>query len=307
AHVVTTTTGATQNGRLGVMGSLRRLALVVALVLLASSCGHPKRPSIAADSSTTAAGGASGTTARSGGSLPSASTPAGRPITTVAPRDVPAAAPNTAGPPGSAAPFFLRPAPATTLVVEISAEKGAEPQPSTVQHVASVLSAASGKPVETTRGGVPPSHATWTAADVNAAASAVKVTAQGDHAVFRLLFVHGQWAADDHVLGISVRGDTAAIFSDAVAGAADPITGPAAIEVAVTTHEVGHLLGLVDLYLDTGRADPQHPGHSTNKGSVMYWAVESTLVTDLLTGGPPRDFDAADKADLARIRGGAHP
>ncbi|MEA3055907.1 MAG: hypothetical protein QOD30_1339, partial [Actinomycetota bacterium] len=39
--------------------------------------------------------------------------------------------------------------------------------------------------------------------------------------------------------------------------------------------------------------------------SVMYWAVESTVVTDLLTGGPPRDFDAADLADLAEIRGGA--
>jgi hypothetical protein len=36
----------------------------------------------------------------------------------------------------------------------------------------------------------------------------------------------------------------------------------------------------------------------------MYWAVESSLVGDLLTGGPPQDFDAADLADLATIRGG---
>jgi hypothetical protein len=36
----------------------------------------------------------------------------------------------------------------------------------------------------------------------------------------------------------------------------------------------------------------------------MYWAVESDVVTDLLTGGPPVDFDAADLADLSAIRGG---
>ena len=76
----------------------------------------------------------------------------------------------------------------------------------------------------------------------------------------------------------------------------------AAIEDAVTMHEVGHLLGLVDLYLETGRADPEHPGHSRNTRSVMYWAVESNLVADLLTGGPPKDFDNDDLADLQSIR-----
>jgi hypothetical protein len=33
----------------------------------------------------------------------------------------------------------------------------------------------------------------------------------------------------------------------------------------------------------------------------MYWAVESSLVTDVLQGGPPKDFDDADRADLATI------
>jgi hypothetical protein len=36
----------------------------------------------------------------------------------------------------------------------------------------------------------------------------------------------------------------------------------------------------------------------------MYWAVESSLVTQLLSGGPPRNFDADDLADLRAIRGG---
>jgi hypothetical protein len=36
----------------------------------------------------------------------------------------------------------------------------------------------------------------------------------------------------------------------------------------------------------------------------MYWAVESGLVTQVLSGGPPRDFDDDDLADLAAIRNG---
>jgi hypothetical protein len=120
--------------------------------------------------------------------------------------------------------------------------------------------------------------------------------------VIHLLFVHGSLGGDDSVLGVAVRGDTAAIFVDQVRASATPLVGSAGIEAAVVTHEAGHILGLVDLYLHTGRQDPDHPGHSTDKNSVMYWAVESDVVADLLQGGPPRDFDSADLADLATIR-----
>lgn len=277
------------------------LAILVALALLAGACGKDQDPSVASGATTTVGGGAQ-TTSAPASSVSPATTPTGSPITTFAPEDVPDASHDASGPPGSAAPLFLRPQPAKVIVVEVSSNRGTGPQKETLDHILGVLSDVSGKSISATGGSIPPEHDAWTAADVRAAASSGQ---SGDVAVLRLLFLHGRWADDDHVLGISVRADLAAIFVDQVASAADPLVGPTAIEVAVTTHEVGHLLGLVDLYLDTGRDDPQHPGHSTNKKSVMYWAVESSLVTDLLSGGPPRDFDDADKADLARIRGGA--
>jgi hypothetical protein len=227
-------------------------------------------------------------------------------VTTVPAARVPAASPDASGPPGSAAPLFLRPSPASSLVVEISANDGVAPAPATLDHVSSVLRDVTGKQVAVTAGRHVPVRDRWTADDLRHAADAAATTGQGGgRAVLRILFVHGRWAEGDSVLGISVRGDVAAIFVDRVADAGDPLVGPTTIEVAATTHEVGHLLGLVDLYLNKNRDDPQHPGHSTDKSSVMYWAVESTVVTDLLTGGPPRDFDAADRADLAEIRGGA--
>lgn len=287
----------------------RRAALALVAALLVGACGSEDDPALSGVTTTTAAGTAPGD---DGGTTVPATTPGGAPlpttatgetVTTVAPATP--ASPDVSGPPGSAAAFYLRAAPATSIVLEVSAEAGAEPAGGTVDHVRATLAEVSGKPVSVAGGGALPSREAWTADELRAAADAASSASQGERAVLRLLFVHGRYADAENVLGVAVRADVAAIFSDAVEDSASPLIGPGAIEAAVTTHEVGHLLGLVDLHLKTGRADPDHPGHSPNQRSVMYWAVESTLVTDLLTGGPPRDFDDADRADLAAIRNGA--
>ena len=288
----------------------RRVALaLLATALVVGACGNDDDPALSGVTTTstaaTAPGDAEGTTApaTTPGGAPLPTTATGETVTTVPPATP--ASPDVSGSPGSAAAFYLRAAPATSIVLEISAESGAEPAGGTVDHLRATLAEVSGKPVTVAGGGALPSREAWTADQLRAAADAASSARQGERAVVRLLFVHGRYAEADNVLGVAVRADVAAIFSDAVEESASPLIGAGAIEAAVTTHEVGHLLGLVDLHLKTGRADPEHPGHSRNEGSVMYWAVESTLVTDLLTGGPPRDFDDADRADLAAIRNGA--
>jgi hypothetical protein len=281
---------------------MRRAAVVVAvLALLVAACGDDDDAAVTPGATTTTVVGQSPTTA--------ATAPD---VTTVAPSDQPttsAAAepteqpPDALGAPGSFAPGYLQAATGGSLVVEVASQDGAEPEQGTLDHVRSVLADASGKSVSVVGAKSPQANDRWTSDGLRAAVADVRSTPQGNGTVvLRLLFVHGHWADDDSVLGVSFQADAAAIFIDDVRDAADPLIGAGAIEVATTTHEVGHLLGLVDLYLHTGREDPDHPGHSTNTRSVMYWAVESSLVTDLLTGGPPRDFDAADKADLATIK-----
>ena len=126
----------------------------------------------------------------------------------------------------------------------------------------------------------------------------------GRQVVLRLLYLHGAFNGDRSILGASVRRDVTAIFQDQVAAAAGLVTNPQTIQDATTVHEVGHLMGLVDLYLNTRRGDPNHPGHSRNPGSVMYWAVESDAIAQLLGAPIPTEFDDDDLADLNTIRNG---
>ena len=211
------------------------------------------------------------------------------------------------GSPGSFARTLLRPAPATAIVVERAAQSGAGIAQAAVDRSARVLGSVSGKPIDVR----PPAALTtddtdWSADEVRRAADAVARTPQGDgRAVLRLLALKGRFEGSEEVLGVAARGDVLALFVDNIAGAATPLVGRQAIEDAVLLHEFGHVLGLVDLARDTGRADKEHPGHSSNRASVMYWAVESSLIGQVIDGPPPRDFDAADLADLRALRDGA--
>jgi hypothetical protein len=285
----------------------RRFAALSLLVLLAAACASD-RPDAARATSSTAAGGpgapgapgSSTTTRRSSTSLP----PPARllPSTTTSAGSGGLGSP---GAPGADAAVYLRPAPRPSIRLQVLVEPGAEPRQGTVDRLSSDLRRVSGKQVTVTGGALPESGGReWTAAAIASSAATRSPSVTADVAVLQVLFLDGRYADDDGVLGISVNSRVFAVFSDQVDRAATGLVGPERIELAVSVHELGHLLGLVDLYLHTGRADPEHPGHSTNPRSVMYWAVESDVVTDLLSGGPPVEFDAADLADLAVIRNG---
>ena len=294
-----------------VAGALAALALVVA------GCGDDEddtavEPTPASSTTLgTLPGGAPATTAgdtpgstTTGTDAPATTAP-GAPTTTGDASDEPPPPTLDASVPvGGFAPALLRPGLSQRLVLEVHADT--EPRRASIDHVAAVLGAVSGKPVSVVMADPPGGgEREWTAADLRAAADAGATSGQGGGvAVVRLLFVRGTFEGDDGVLGAAVRGDVAAVFVDRVAAAGGLLGGSAGIERAVTTHELGHLLGLVDLFLDTGRGDPEYPGHSPNEESVMYWAVESDLVGQVLGADPPTDFDADDRADLAAIRDG---
>ena len=282
---------------------MRRLVAVGALVGLAAlvaACTSDDDPSVVGpevgSSSSAPTTGANGAQASEGAT--GAPDPAPGPAETVAP----AVAPEP-GPVGSWASVLLQPRPITQLVLQVASQPGAEPRQSTIDALVSVLGEVTGKPVDTAGGIVPEGVEVWSSGQIRSTADSLPATNQGSVVTVRFLFLGGR-AEEEAALGIAVRSDVAALFPERIDDAAGPLLDAASVEEAVAVHELGHLLGLVDLAVDTGRDDPENPGHSTNRASVMYWAVETDLVSQLLSGGPPRRFDEDDRADLARIRAG---
>lgn len=215
------------------------------------------------------------------------------------------------GPPGSYARALLRPTPATSIVVEVIAESGAQLRSGTMSYAERVLEGVTEKDVTLTATGAAADDRDdgddgWNASSVVAFAERHgRVKATSEKAVIRLLALSGGFSPDEDALGVAVRGDVLAIFVDKVNAASTLLVDSKTIEEAVAVHELGHLLGLVDIAIDRNRDDPEHPFHSRNPGSVMYWAVETGLVGQILGGPPARTFDQDDEADLAALRAGA--
>lgn len=300
-----------------VLRSRRLLAAGAALALVLAACGedgvdlpgdigdgltsttHPDAPGGGQGDGGGGGGGGTQTTRRGGGPSPGGGFHAGADDA-----DLKDAA--KAGP-GAFAGMLLADSPAAALVVDVLAQPGATVDTGVVATLRELLATHAGKSV-TVRGPmeIPASGSTHSAESIRGLADAHGRRQGGGAGVVHVVYLRGEYT-DDGALGVAVRGDTFALFPDQIAGAATPLVSRGRIERAVATHELGHLLGLVDLYLRTGRADPEHPGHSPNRRSVMFWAVESDLVGQVLGGPPPVDFDAADRADLDTIRRGARP
>ncbi len=300
-------------------GHARQQALAAVVLVLVAACGTGERAPIAgaspqATGSVSAApGGPAGNeTDAARGSSPRPGTAAagasGEPRTTPAPVRV-----GDAGDPGDNAAAYLR-ATVPELVVEIDAVPGKAPRDETVDLLRRRLAAVVDKPrgVRFPPMGALPAHGgSWSVDDLRAAERDHRDTHNTPHtASVYLLFVDGT-PPRRGAIGVAYSASSAAIFSDQVDEASTLLVGAAAIERADTVHEVGHLLSLVNLGYTSSRPheDAEHPGHSDNPGSVMYWAVDNVGVATLLGGRtePPTEFDADDLADLAAIRSGRAP
>lgn len=299
---------------------MRRTTVAVMAMGLVASCASPAAdgPASYGDDdggvATTAAGGSPAPSSTAGGS----SGGGGAPVTRPAPRSGGGGGPSpttakqdpiviaSRSGPGGFAPVVLgQRSPATRISLDVMAQAGAAPASSVLSHMRSALADASGKPVSLLGPNlVPGSAQSWSSAELRELADQSGRAVQGgSQAALRVLYLHGDLEGDRSVLGVAVRGDVLAVFSDVIAESTSPLLSSGEIFDAVSMHELGHLLGLVDLVLSTGRQDPEHPGHSSNRGSVMFWAVESDLISQVLGGSPPNEFDADDRADLATIRG----
>lgn len=222
------------------------------------------------------------------------------------------ALPEQRGIPGGLTLACLSSAQFTDMVIEIDHAPGYAPEATTVELLIDRLSDVCDKP-EGVKAVITETSfdqdGAWSADDVRAQALKHREAPPMDETTLRwhVLFPSGGYD-DDNVLGVAVNAADVAVFRDSIDDAENILQRPSAedIENSVTLHEVGHLLGLVNLVYTSPRdhEDADHPGHSSNEDSVMYWAVESSSLGAIFSGQLPDDFDDDDRADLTDLASG---
>lgn len=162
---------------------------------------------------------------------------------------------------------------------------------------------------------LPARGGSWSLEDVMDYSSAhQELKSNGKTVVLHLLLLDGNYEGGG-TLGVAVSTERngkvvstgpIAIFSQAIRDGCGPVclSGTTPAFRTVLVHEFGHAMGLVNngAPMQTPHEDPQHPGHSNNRNSVMWWEAETNGLFNL-AGGPPDNFDANDRADLCALGG----
>lgn len=215
----------------------------------------------------------------------------------------------------------------TSLVLEIDSVPGSEPRMGSETALASGLAQILDKPggVSVTRDDTLVSQGSdhaWTPQELFALADETfNLAVDASTTRMHVLFVDGHYSGDGPdgtILGIAWANTHLVMFKQSIETVcAGPLVPAllrervcAATELTVWTHEVGHLLGLVNtgLPMQTDHQDTEHGAHDINDDCVMYYAYDGsavvTRIVDRITAGgnDALGFDQACVDDIAAVR-----
>lgn len=206
--------------------------------------------------------------------------------------------------------YLMAPQPYTEIVVEVDYVAGRKPNDSALEHLVNTIAEVTGKNVTLAPiNQIPAQNGRYEGEDITNISEAHRNTrsANGKASIW-VGYLNGTMRGGG-AAGIAVAGTVTAVFPDTINDLPFPPTTKVGIEKTILVQEVGHLFGLVNIGYRSPRdhEDKDHPGHSKNPGSVMYWALMTRdgLIDFIGNGGsPPTTFDADDLADLRDIAAG---
>lgn len=107
---------------------------------------------------------------------------------------------------------------------------------------------------------------------------------------------------DSFVLGTAYRNTSFVIYEETILNNSGGIGQPSRtnLETVVMQHEMGHLLGLVNLgsSMQTPHADLAHNNHCNNENCLMFWKTETGDIFDALLNGNTPSLDSNCIDDL---------
>lgn len=185
------------------------------------------------------------------------------------------------------------------VILEIQFVQGFEPQNATVNNLKTFMEQRLNKPdgITVKLNPLPASafgKASYSAADIAAIEENYRQEYTTPDAVaIYFFFADSHYSEDTNnskVLGIAYRNTSMALFQKTIQDlSGNSLTQPKRtdLETVVMQHELGHILGLVNVGTNmvTPHQDAPHGAHCTNTDCLMYWGVETGNVVQNLLGG----------------------
>jgi hypothetical protein len=211
---------------------------------------------------------------------------------------------------GASANELLSSSKYTSLVIEVQYMAGYMPDAAALNHLQTILNGIVNKPagISITTKEIPAS--TSQALSVNEIVTIEKnnrtAFTSGSQLAIYILYTNGNYT-DNNVLGIAYKNTSVALFGKKIGDNSGGVGQASRTKLVATVaeHELGHLLGLVDLGspMQTGHKDDAHGNHCNNSNCLMYYASETSDVLGFLITGNIPTLDANCRADM-RANGG---
>jgi predicted Zn-dependent protease len=212
-------------------------------------------------------------------------------------------------PTGSSANDFLAGSNYTSLVVEIIYVEGFKPNDASIQNFKTFLENRLNKPNGITiieKKIDSPNLAPYSIEDLELVEESFRSFYNNQNILTLYAFFADGGSINDNnnsfVLGTAYKNTSFVIYENTIMNNSGGLGQPnrTNLETVVMQHEMGHLLGLVNLGtpMQTVHNDTTHDKHCNNENCLMYWKTETGDIFNTLLGGEIPTLDTACILDL---------